>query len=884
MSYSANQYNYCTPLSSAVNFTDSGHSVDDKKYFTLFDNVLDGSYYPITGDVGLWGVALSDSSGVLATPFVVTVEENLSLTALSIVGSKYAYPVAFTIQFYNGDTLLHTITETANNTPAYTGVLPSTLDITKYVVTITKISAPESVVRLYNSYKAYYIRLSDTVSIKQSTTRQLVVTARGADTQKLSIAEVRAIVNTVSVADRVPMKLSETTAVFNTIDKTYDTLSFKQLTQSAITNTIDVTRDSLKVKGTEDASHVINTAEVSDTLKVISGESSVPTNIHTVMKEPTRRVYGKVYITYTDPMLNDVITDIVASSEAYNSNVLQLTDGTSEVNNLFFTLYDNNLSGRYQLSSKDSQVGWTSGVLSGEDGYFDVPPYVVLNFAARPIYALSILFDNSHGCLVEDFTVELASTSGAILSVPFTGNTSVEVAVPLEAALIDIISIKITVSKVSKAYYPATILEIPTLSTYLYAGYQDSSDLISISLLEELTYEDDIEALGGVSANEVTVKLDNSTRQFNINNKESPVASQLRRNRKVEPWLGAEVLPGQIEWHQLGVFWSYEWNVPFDNLTVSVTAFDTIGLLDTTDFINHQVLTNKSLGELVDYVLTDAKQILSFLEWTVADELYGVIIPYAWFAKGSHAAALRKISLAYPMHIYCDRLGRICAAPQKLHLDYYQDSWSDNTNVIDKTYSSLYTVLPNIVNVTVVSPALEEVKSLVKDTLIFNVSEISSRTLTFNAPYVSNLVVTMDKDSTVSYNYTVYSWGIEITFTGRGTVRSIECVGTALDTSNTVLLSRKDTNSIQLNGAVTRDISADFIQTSSLANFIMDRLDALSENDKYDVKVNYRGDIGLTINDPVLLQDTISPDNRYNIKRHQLTWDGSLSGTADLNT
>jgi hypothetical protein len=236
------------------------------------------------------------------------------------------------------------------------------------------------------------------------------------------------------------------------------------------------------------------------------------------------------------------------------------------------------------------------------------------------------------------------------------------------------------------------------------------------------------------------------------------------------------------------------------------------------------------------------------------------------------------------MHIYCDRQGKIVAAPQKLRLDYYKDIWADNTNVIDKTYSSLYTVLPNIINVTVVSPALKAEENLVKDTLVFDVNDVPSRTLQFNAPYVSNLVVNIDKDSSVAYTYNVYSWGIEILFTGSGTVRSIECLGTSLDVSNTAMLSRRNESSIQTNGAVTRDIAADFIQTSSLANYIMDRLASLSEYDKYDVEVTYRGDISLTINDPILLSDSIAPDNRYNIKRHQLLWDGSLTGSAHLNT
>jgi hypothetical protein len=130
----------------------------------------------------------------------------------------------------------------------------------------------------------------------------------------------------------------------------------------------------------------------------------------------------------------------------------------------------------------------------------------------------------------------------------------------------------------------------------------------------------------------------------------------------------------------------------------------------------------------------------------------------------------------------------------------------------------------------------------------------------------------------------VYSWGVVVNFTGAGVVRSIVCSGAALDISNTSVVSQRDANSVRLNGAVTRDISSDFVQTSSLATELIRRLLALSTYDKYDATVDYRGDIALSINDPILLLNGIAPDNRYNIKRHELFWNGALTGSAYLNT
>lgn len=903
MSYSANQYNHATPLSSVSGFTNASSVVDDVRYFTLFDNTLDGSYHPISSDVGLWGTSLSDASGVLSEPFVVTITDNYELNAIRIISSKENYPVAFTIQLYDSVGLTHTITEAANTAYEYVHYLPRMFPVTSIVLTITKISQANSVAKLYNVYNPAYIKRSVSMPIRLNVNSSTGDIQRVSSSDILSVAGKDAIGSfdrmmddaavvriiersnvraTVRVADTLSVKHLSSLQVNNRIAVS-DTLRLRHATKSHIRNTIGVTRDTLAIKTTSRQSHVRNSFTVLDRLLTTFGEISDVANVHSAMKAPTRRIYGKVYVTYSDPAL-DKAPEVHVSTEAYNSVSSQVVDGLVDNSRLLFTLYDNDLSGRYHVSTANDQVGWTSGEVSNADGKFSSPQYLFITFAPRPIVELKINFDNTHGSVAEDFLVEFISSDQSMSSYTVAGNKQASVDIALSSPVPDVIAIRVSVTKVNKPYHPVVILDVPSLSTFLYTGYADNSDLVSIDVLEELTYEDDIEALGGVSANECTIVFDNHNKHFNVTNANSPIAKQLKRNRKIVPWLGVEVVKGTIEWYQMGVYWSYNWDVPYNSLTASVVGFDTIGLLDTTTFYRHQLLTNASLGYLIEYILSDAKSNLDFIEWYIAPELYDVIIPYAWFESGSHSAALRKVSACYPMHIYCDRTGRICAMPQKLHLDYYYDTWSDSTNVIDKTYSSLYTDLPNVINVEVVEPALVAEDILVDDELVFDVVTVPSRTLNFSRPYASDISIVIDKDSTVKYTYEVYSWGIQFNFTGTGSVRSIYCIGTALDTSRTSVLTRRDQESIMLNGEVTRNISADFIQSSSHASILMQRLLELSTNDKFDAEINYRGDISLTINDPILLLDGLSPDSRYNIKRHKLFWNGALSGTAFLNT
>ena len=905
MAYKTNQYNYATPLSSAPGFVNEA-PVADKKYFSLSDNVLDGSYVPASGDVGLWGTTIADANGNLSTPFVVTITESATISAFRLVGSQYNYPVAFTVKFYNGSTLLRTIAESNNTGAGYVYNMVPALTITHYEISITKISKASTTARVYNVYEPPAVSHADTLKSHVSGTSVLYMAANLASSDRLLVKQSEAkqpitnimlradsalvkstsstaIAATIIAADAVKAKEATKASVVNAIDKTTDALKAKEANKTAIVNTIDATSDKLIHKVVEARSSLRNIIDTTyDTLKVNNTELPIVTNVHSRMKEPSRNIYGKVYITYTDPML-DSETTITTSGSAYNSDKEQVLDTIEQINTRYFTLYDNRLDGSYPLSDSDSQVGWVSDVVSRDDGTFDVPPYIQVNFADRPVVGLPIYFDNSHGSIVEDFIVDFIKKDGTSETKTFTGNTE-QMVIITDRVISNVVAIKVTVTKVSKPYHPAVIVELPVISTILYKGYKDTSDLISIDLLEELTYKDDIEALGGISANEVTVVLDNSNKQFYFNNTGSPVAQQLKRNRKIVPWLGVEIIPGEIEWYTLGTFWSYNWNVPMGSLTATVVGFDTIGLLSTTSFINHTMQVNKSLGDLIVYVLEDAKTVFEFITYKIDPELFNIVIPYAWFSAASHTAALQKISECYPMHIYCDRDGCICAAPQKLKLDYYYDTWADSTNVINKTYDSLYTTLPNVVNVTVNDPTVKENEQLVNDSLVFNIDDFPTRTLNFSKPYISDIVVSIDCDATVNYTYDVYSWGIEVSFNGTGNVRSIECKGTVLDNSSSSVITRRDEESIRLNGSVVRDVSSDFIQDSTLASIILNRLFSLYEADKYDASVDYRGDIALTINDPIRLLNGIAPDNRYNIKRHQLFWNGALSGSAELNT
>lgn len=125
---------------------------DIKKYNTLETGgwVLDGSGEPIrdtiptTVQTGEWSEVISDENCNLSIPLVVTATQPSTITSVGItvifdtVG--YTYAPEFTIQAYNGTTLVKTISATADG--PYCVIEEPIENYTKIIVTIAKWSQP----------------------------------------------------------------------------------------------------------------------------------------------------------------------------------------------------------------------------------------------------------------------------------------------------------------------------------------------------------------------------------------------------------------------------------------------------------------------------------------------------------------------------------------------------------------------------------------------------------------------------------------------------------------------------------------------------------------------------------------------------------------------
>lgn len=727
--------------------------LQEKPFIYLANNRLDGSCILFgRGDVGYWDDALSDADGYLPSPVIITVDQEAAAYGLQINGLRGVFPVNFTVQLYHAGSLLTSRTVTDNTDYYCTVAFGNAYNIDKFVVQITRISAPYEVLRL-------------------------------------------------------------------------STLSFSAA-------------------------------------------------ISSLCSERSRKLHAKLEVIYNNPLL-DTSGEAASEYSAHSAKPSDLLDGMQSSNVRLFRLYDNKLDGSYAIAGTATQVGWWSKGLPDADGVYAEPKRCNITFSARPLFTHTVYGYAPTNDYPVDFNLYVTDTAGVEHLIEVRDNHLLEC--PVVINVDNAVKLSIEILRSSNPYRPAIITELSVASSITYYD----KDLIDVEVTEELTYEDSNQVLGGVSANELVANFNNTNGAFYFDNLNSMVASRLKKNRRIKAWFGIEAPSGDILWSDMGTFWSYAWDVPVGSLTARVTAFDTIGLLNTMTFFNHNVFVDASIGEVLEYIFSDAKAYFSELSWRIDASLYNIHIPYIWFNYGSYAAALERLAQCDLIYIYCDREGRVVASVKPDAHAIPSATWSDDTNIKTTTYPTMYTDLANQVEVAITT-VTQESGELLNYTVPTRMRAGEFKHIQFNYPMLS--VDTVNIEASASVEYELYAWGMSIRANVDCTISTVQVTGTYLSIDSSQSIARKDEESIRANGTVVSNVSSDLIQTAEHANRIVDYLFAGTALTKYDAEVTYRGDISLTIGDPIELLNGRAPINSYFIKRHELYFNGALTGTARLST
>jgi len=263
------------------------------------------------------------------------------------------------------------------------------------------------------------------------------------------------------------------------------------------------------------------------------------------MKADRRQVVARVEIDYTDPFLDQSL-EIEANEQANVSYLQQTADSVDQTTRKYACLDGtwDLTSGEYHLAPSPGmlsqyQMGWWGAQFAGAGGLFATPyPALTVTHLPRPIRQLKVVGDTAREEYPVDFNIKLYAQNGTLLKTEtVTGNTQVSWQKNLEPQVLDVAKQVLEITKWSHAGRCAKIVEFFTSIREVY----ETGDLMSVRLLEEREASQGSLPVGNISANEVTLALNNEDKKFDIDNEQSPLKNLLKPNRRIQVHFGTEI-------------------------------------------------------------------------------------------------------------------------------------------------------------------------------------------------------------------------------------------------------------------------------------------------------------------------------------------------------
>lgn len=362
-----------------------------------------------------------------------------------------------------------------------------------------------------------------------------------------------------------------------------------------------------------------------------------------------RNVYGKVEIIYADEELTrDARIDVSGNSEI--SNPTDVYKNPYEPTVKACTMDGNStMDGTFQMMSNKHIVGWWGGRLADSKGEFAQKPYIELSFVMRPIIYWRILGDSKLNQYPVDFVLEYKRNGVVIKTENVTDNTNLDII--LQPRVADITSIRMTINKWNT---PNACAKILRFFEKVYETYE-GQDLQSFEVGEELC---SAEANYNINSDSMSVSIYNENRKFD----KGYLRSLMLLDRKLIPYIGVEN-NGEIEYTQLGIFYSDTWDISQDSQWVKCMATDRLLRLQKKMYVGFPLVENVSLYEIAEDVLQKAGLIAE--EYIISDNLKDIVIGMALLPKTTIWDALQEIANAALCKIFVDRYNRIVIMSEK---------------------------------------------------------------------------------------------------------------------------------------------------------------------------------------------------------------------------
>jgi hypothetical protein len=381
----------------------------------------------------------------------------------------------------------------------------------------------------------------------------------------------------------------------------------------------------------------------------------------------TRRVKAKVQITWTDPFIDSSIEVAVNESNRI-SWPRQVADLAKTPSYKWATLNGSFLAdgNSHVCPSEDpglvaKQLGWWGSRLSDEFGFFATSPTLTMTMSPRPIIGTLLVGNSVENEYPIDFDIAFYNGSNVLLHTDsVTGNALMEYTNSTE--IYDVAKVVLTISRWSE---PEAVVKILEFYTPIAEEY-DGDTIVSIDLLEESELSEGSLPIGNISSNEMDLSLQNVRISRNgvliddpfFNENSLSVYHQLvKKNRKIVPFIGFQLLDNSVGYVKLGTFWSGAWSYNELGFTVSTSGRDRMELLRKATFSSSILYNNVTLYDLAVAVCEDAKINIPMpdLVYEVDDALNLFTIEYAFFPRKSYFETIRDIVSAGLARAYMDK-------------------------------------------------------------------------------------------------------------------------------------------------------------------------------------------------------------------------------------
>jgi len=408
--------------------------------------------------------------------------------------------------------------------------------------------------------------------------------------------------------------------------------------------------------------------------------------------------------------------------------------------------------------------------------------------------------------------------------------------------------------------------------------YKDDQ-IVSIAILEELR-ADTMSPLGHVSANELSLVLNNSNRIFSPTNTESPYYNKLLPNVLIKAFIGVHV-SGSYEYISLGEFRTGDWRSPSSQIRASVKCPDILASIGQKDMPMVPVIENTNIKEMFEILFQSFG--LTSDDYIIDEDLVQPI-RFGWFNRDKVINELQRLASSGHCFVFLNRQGKI-RVKNIFSVGESVATLTDNNQIVNvdspqkysDTFSKIFLKYPmptlNLESEQIVS--LADVKSEVPDTTLTGI--------TFsNAPIclVNQVALTKGRYSDIEYiKHGALDCTIKLINDNLLEEVRLTIFGQKMNKNEAISMA---TNAalVDLIGEKELSLTVDLIQqqeeannyTSILLNFVGDPFAYYS--------ADIRGNPSLEVGDVITLIDTADkvPSAEVVIVRQTMSFAGGLDG------